>query len=477
MTSQIKPPQCFAFRWFGLKYAVRNVVFAWANTRRLKFMKVSKQARGRNVSRPIVWLACIALLSVLATNTLHAQQREKIDSIVALVDDDVILRSELDLSIKGIVDRIRQQGGDLPPQHLLEGQVLERLIVRRLQLQRAFQTGIRISDRDIDQAMLRLSQQNNLSLMQMRQVIESDGESFVEFRQNIGEEMMTERLRQRVVNGMDPITDTEIEILLASDRFNSGEYNISHILIALPEGATPQQITTQESKAKNVHEQLEEGLNFASAAISYSGSQEALEGGLVGWRDLNSVPVAFSEAIKNLRGGQFTVPIRSPAGFHIVRVNEYRDRSQVMATEIHARHIMVQVNDLIGPREAMQEIRDIHKKLQDGEEFEELARKNSDDTSSANLGGDMGWFVPQAYGERMEETLTALTDGEISEPFQTESGWHIIERLGVREKDVTDESRRNAARTNLRQQKMDIEIERFLQQMRDEAFVEIRLPS
>jgi len=250
--------------------------------------------------------------------------------------------------------------------------------------------------------LLRLSQQNNLSLMQMRQVIEADGESFAEFRQNIGEEMMTERLRQRVVNGMDPITETEIEILLASDRFSSGEYNISHILIALPEGATPQQIAAQESKANNVYQQLEEGLDFASAAISYSDSQEALEGGLVGWRDLNSVPVVFSEAIKNLRAGQFTVPIRSQAGFHIVRVNDYRDRSQVMATEYHARHIMIEANDLIGPREAMQQIRDIHKKLNDGQDFEALAKEYSDDVASANIGGDMGWFAPQAYGERID---------------------------------------------------------------------------
>lgn len=431
----------------------------------------------RPMARSMLLFAVVTLAALLSASALQAQERQALDSIVALVDDDIILKSELDLAIKGIVDRIRQQGGDLPPQHLLEKQVLERLIVRRLQLQRAFQTGIRISDNDIDQAMLRLSQQNNLSLMQMRQVIEADGESFVEFRQNIGEEMMTERLRQRVVNSMDPITDTEIEILLASDRFNSGEYNISHILIALPEGATPQVIAAQESKANNIYQQLEEGLDFASAAISYSGSQEALEGGLVGWRDLNSVPVVFSEAIKNMRAGQFTVPIRSPAGFHIVKVNDFRDRSVVMATEYHARHIMIEVNDLVAPRDAMQQIRDIHKELQDGGDFEAVARKNSDDVTSANLGGDMGWFAPKDYGERIEQTLVALKDGEISEPFQTQSGWHIIERLGVREKDITDESLRNTARNNLRQQKMDIEIERFLQQMRDEAFVEIRLPA
>jgi peptidyl-prolyl cis-trans isomerase SurA len=429
----------------------------------------------RSFSHPAVWLACLTLVSGLVTGPVHAQKTSQIDSIVALVDDDVVLRSELDLAIKGIADKIRKQGGDLPPKHLLEKQVLERLVIRRLQLQRAFQTGIRTSDADIDQALLRIAQQNQLTLMQLRQAIEADGEDFVEFRKNISEEMMTERLRQRVINSMDPITDTEIDILLASDRFHGGEYNISHILIALPEGATPQQITMQESKANNVYQQLQEGLDFASAAISYSGSQEALEGGVVGWRDLNSVPVGFSEAIKNLRAGQFTVPIRSPAGFHIVKVNDYRDRSQVMATEFHARHIMIETNDLVGPRQAMQQIREIHKALIDGEDFDALARKNSDDISSANLGGDMGWFMPQAYGERMEQTLTAMQDGDISEPFQTENGWHILERLGVREKDVTEESMRNTARTNLKQQKMDIEIERYLQQMRDEAFVEIRL--
>ena len=431
----------------------------------------------RSFNYPAVWVICIALLSPLASNTVIAQSTVNIDSIVALVDDDIVLRSELDIAIRGIVDRIRQQGGDLPPQSLLEKQVLERLIIRRLQLIRAFQTGIRVSDSDIDQSMLMLAEQNKISLMQLRQVIEADGEDFSEFRQNIGEEMMTERLRQRVINSMEPITETEIDILLTSDSFNSGEYNISHILVALGDGSTPAQIAAQEAKANNVYQQLEEGLDFASAAISYSDSQEALEGGLVGWRDLNSVPVVFSDAIKNMRAGQMTTPIRSPAGFHIIKVNDYRERSQVMVTEFHAQHIMIETNDLISPRQAMEQIRDIHQQLIDGADFAELAREYSDDISSANLGGDMGWFQPQAYGERMGQTLTAMQDGDISEPFQSEAGWHIIERLGMREKDVTVESLRNAARGNLQQQKMDIELEKFLQEMRDEAFVEIRLDS
>lgn len=423
------------------------------------------------------WLICIALILAPGAGFAQAKAAEQIDSIVALVDDDVILRSELDLAIKGIVERIRAQGGDLPPTHLMEKQVLERLIIRRLQLQRAYQTGIRVSDSDIDQAMLTLAQQNQMSLMQLRQVIEADGEDFAEFRQNIGEEMMAERLRQRVINSMDPITETEIDILLASDRFHAGEYNISHILVSLPEGATPRDIAAKEALAQDVYKQLQEGLDFASAAISYSDAQEALEGGLVGWRDLNSVPVVFSEAIKDKPVGHVTQPIRSPAGFHIIRVNDFRDRSQVMLTEYQARHIMIETSDLVGPREAMEQIRDLHRQISEGGDFGALAREFSDDVTSANLGGDLGWFIPQTYGERFTQTLQALDDGELSEPFQTQEGWHLVQRIGTREKDFSEEALRNAAANNLQQQKSDIEVERFLQEMRDEAFVEIRLDS
>lgn len=431
----------------------------------------------RYFRHPAIWLGCLVLASLGITGHVKAEETKPIDSIMALVDDDVILRSELDTAIKGVVDRIHQQGGEIPPKHLLEKQVLERLIMRQLQLQRARQTGIHVSDADIDQALIKLAKQNKLTLSQLRTVIESEGEDFAEFRKNIGEELMADRLKQRVVNSMAPVTETEIDIALASDKFNGGEYNISHILIALPQGATPDQIAVQESKAENVYQQLQDGLDFASAAISYSDSEEALDGGLVGWRDLNSIPTSFADAVKKLKVGQFTRPIRSPVGFHIIKVNDYRDHSQVMATEYHARHIMIKTSELVSARDAMQRIRDIRKQLDEGASFEELAKKNSDDVTSANLGGDMGWFSAQAYGERMQQTLAGLKDGEISEPFQTEDGWHIVQRLGKREKDVTDQAIRAAARNNLMQQKADVELQRFMQQMRDEAFVEIRLPS
>ena len=429
-------------------------------------------------------MALIALLMLALTGTAQAQaidafapsSNQTLDSIVALVDDDVILRSELDLAVTGIVDRIRANGDAMPPQHLIERQVLERLIVRELQVQKALQTGIRVSDADIDLALTNLAQQNSISVEQMRRVIEADGENFSEFRQNIGEELLTERLRQRIINSMDPITDTEVEIMLASENLAGGEFNISHIMVALPEGSTPQIIQEMKEKADDIYRRLEEGLDFASAAISYSDSQEALEGGEVGWRDLNSIPAFFADAIHNMKPPEFTSPIRSPAGFHIVKVNDYREQRQVVVQEYHARHIMVEINELVTQREAMDRITEIREKLNDGEDFAELAKEFSDDPTSANLGGDMGWFPPDAYGERVAETLQNMEVDQLSEPFQTQVGWHIMQLLGNRESDRTEDAIREEARSKIRQQKAELEIDRTLRQFRDEAYVEIRLP-
>jgi peptidyl-prolyl cis-trans isomerase SurA len=433
----------------------------------------------RVASASLIALVCLVLDAVPGTG-LQAQldggSFEPIDSIIALVDEDVILRSELDLAIEGIVERIRASGEAMPPMDLLENQVLERLIMRELQVQKALQTGIRISDADIDQALVNLAQQNNISMQQLRSVIEADGEDFSEFRQNIGEELLTERLQQRIVGGMDPITDTEVNILLASEDLSGGEYNISHIMLALPDGATPQQIKEAQFKVDDVYQRLEDGLDFASAAISYSDSEEALEGGVVGWRDLNSVPAFFADAVRDLNPGETTKPIRSPRGFHILKVTDYREQRQVVIEEYHARHIMIESNELISPRAAMDKITEIKEKLNSNEDFAELARKNSDDQTSANLGGDMGWFPPEAYGDRVYQTLIAMKPGEVSEPFQTGGGWHVMELLGRREIDRTEDAIRAEARDKIRQRKAEQEIRKVLRQFRDEAFVEIRLP-
>lgn len=401
---------------------------------------------------------------------------QPIDSIVALVEQNIILKSELDLAVDGVIDRLRAAGEQMPPRDVVEKQVLERLIMRELQIQRALETGIRVSDSDVDQALVNLAQSNGITVQQMRQVIEQEGEDFSEFRRNISEELLTERLRQRIIASMPPISDTEVDILLASEEISGGEYNISHIMVGLPEGATPQQIDSARTEAEDIHRRLTEGMDFASAAISYSDGQEALEGGEVGWRDLNSIPAFFADAIQGLSPGQITEPVRSPAGFHIIRVNDYRERGQVMMEEYKARHIMVQTNEIVTARDAMDEITQIKRQLDDGAEFQELAREHSDDPTTANLGGEMGWFPPNAYGDRVQQTLNALEIGEISEPFQTTAGWHLIQLQDKREVDRTEDAIRAEARDKIRQRKAEQEIEKTLRQWRDEAFVEIRLP-
>jgi len=433
----------------------------------------------RKLSRSVLALMfVIVTANLLIPTSLLAQaagSATRIDSIVALVDEDVILRSELELAVAGIVDRIRASGDTMPPQNLLESQVLERLIMREIQVQRAMQTGIRVSDADIDQALVTLAQQNNMTLQQLRQVIENDGEDFAEFRRNIGEELMTERLRQRIVASMEPITDSEVDILLASEDVMGGEYNVSHIMVGLQDGPTPAQVQAAQLKAEDIHDRLVNGLDFASAAISYSDGQEALEGGLVGWRDLHSVPAFFADAIGGLQPGQFTQPIRSPAGFHIIKVNDYREERQVVVQEYKARHIMIEVDEMMTPRLAMDTILEIKQKLTDGDDFAALAKEYSDDVTSANLGGDMGWFPPEAYGERVYQTIVSMQPGQVSEPFQTQGGWHILELLDTREMDRTEEAIRAEAREQIMRSKADQEIEKVLRQFRDEAFVETRL--
>ena len=415
-------------------------------------------------------------LTAAAQLALPGDRDGDIDAIVALVDEDVILRSELDAAVANIAAQIQARGEQMPPMNLVERQVLENLIMTELQVQRALQTGIRISDAEIDQTLVRVAESNGITVQQMRQTIESQGLEFAEFRRDIGEQLMADRLQQRIVNGMDPVTDTEVDILLASEDAAGGEYNVSHILVALPDGATPQQIAEAEAEANDIHRRLGEGLDFASAAISYSDSREALEGGLIGWRDLNSVPAFFADAVRGLEPGAITEPVRSPMCFHIIRVNDFRESRQVVVKEYNARHIMVAVNELVSPRLAMEQIVEIQDKLRNDADFAELAKEYSDDTTSANLGGDMGWFPPGAYGERVQMTIDSLQDGQVSEPFQTAEGWHIIQLVGTRETDRTEEAIRAEAREKIMRQRANEEIQKVLRQFRDEAYVEIRLP-
>ena len=428
--------------------------------------------------RKTLLLVLAGMVGSLLVTTHAAAQRlitEELDSIVAIVEDDVILRSELDSSIASIVQQIQAGGGQVPSRGALEKQVMERLVLIELQLQRAEASGIRVSDTEVDESLRRLAQSNGITLTQLRQSLESDGFSYAQFRREMRDEMVTTRLRQRVAASRVEVSETEIDIYLSSQQVDQGEYRISHILIGLPEGATPDQIQAGRDKAMRIYDELEAGLDFATAAVNYSDGQQALEGGDLGWRPANQVPTIFADTIAGMRAGDLARPLRSPSGFHILKVADFRERSQHMVEEYHARHIMVEINELVTSTEALEIVQNVHERVVNGESFDELAKQYSDDNTTANLGGDMGWFQPEAYGPRIGQILASLQEGMLSQPFQTSAGWHILEKLGSREQDRTEAVIRATARENIRLRKAEEEVELWLRELRDEAYIDMRV--
>ncbi|MEE4329886.1 MAG: peptidylprolyl isomerase, partial [Wenzhouxiangella sp.] len=369
----------------------------------------------------------------------------------------------------------RNQGQRMPPRSAIEEQVLERLILTRLEVLRAEGTGIRAADADVDQALEQVARQNQLSLAQLRQAIEGDGVDFREFRRDIREEILTSRLRQRVVNGMEEITDTEIDIMLASDRFGGEQYRLSQILISVPESAGPAELAQARDRADDARQQLLDGLDFETAALTFSQAPDALDGGDLGWRNLNAVPPMIAEVLDGAEPGFISEPIRTPGGFVILRVADVRERGEVIVPEYQARHMMVAPSELMPEEDARQLIFELHERIENGEDFAELAREYSDDETTANIGGLFDWFAAGTYGGQFQALIDSMEVGDLSEPFQSPVGWHIIRLEDQRQADRTTETLRAEARDMLYRQKAEEEVERFQRQLRDESFVEIRL--
>lgn len=419
------------------------------------------------------WMA--GALALFGAHTVSAQSLTPIDSIVAVVENDIILRSELDQAVNSLRQQMAAQQQQMPPVDVVERQMLERLVLVRLQLQRAAESGIRVSDAEVDEAMQRVAEQNGITMEQMREAITRDGFSWLEFRNDMREEIITQRLRTRVANSRVEVSDTEIDIFLASRELDQGEIDLSHILIAVPQAANPEQVAEARARADEIYGQLIGGADFASTAIQVSDGQRALEGGNLGWRPADQVPTIFVEQIRGMQAGEITRPVRSPSGFHILKVNGRREMTERMVEEYHARHIMIAANELVSPSEAQDIAQNLYERIEAGEDFESLAREFSDDSSTANLGGDMGWFTPLTYGTRAMQVFQGLNDDEVSEPFQTNAGWHVMQRLGTRERDMTEEFIRDQARESIRARKAEEETQTWLRQLRAESFVELRL--
>ncbi len=424
-----------------------------------------------------VFLAAALAASPVTQAPAQALPSNTIDSIVAVVNEDVILRSELDMAVANISRQFAtSQGGQLPPQNILEAQVLERLILVRLQVDRAADSGIRITDQELQQAVAAVASQNKMTVDQLRQRLAADNLSFTEFQSNLRDEVTVQRLRQRYVQSSVQISEAEIDQLLATRQVGGPEVRLANIQINLAEGATPDQIALAKTKIDEIKGMIDRGeLDFRSAAIRYSQAQNALDGGEIGWRTMDSVPPAFAAILQTMKPGQITDAVRGPSGFQIVQLEEVRQPQPQKVTQYRAQDILVAVSDRSAPTSARMKIDALRARIVAGEDFAKVAKEASDDTQTRAAGRRHGLVPADAWGSAIGAQVKQLADGELSPAFQSDVGFHLIKRTGTREQDVTEENRRNQAREIIGQRKADEVYERFLRQLRAEAYVDSRL--
>ena len=432
-----------------------------------------------NSSRLAGLLAGALLAFAALPGVARAQETKPIDRIVAVVEEDVVLRSELDRAVRNIRAQYAGREDQLPPADVLERQVLERLILTKLQIARAQRSGIQATDEDVDAAIGRIASGNQLSVDQLRQQVERDGQSFADFRRSIHDELLLQRLRQSFGQSRVTVSDSEVDAALAAQAGNM-QYHLAHILVAIPDGATPDQIATGQKKIEGIKALIDKGeMDFAAAAVRYSDSQNALEGGDLGWRGADEIPASFASVIRGMTAGQVIGPIRGPSGFQLLKLVETRDASQDAATavtEFHARHILARIDATHGDAQARAKIDTIAARLKGGADFATLAKEESQDENTRNQGGDLGWFASDAFGPAFGAQVASLSDGGVSTPFRSDAGWHIVQRLATRQ-GKGDQSKRDEMRQAIGRRKLEEEYGRFLREMRGDAFVEIRTAS
>ena len=424
-------------------------------------------------------LACLFAVAALAGAPLQAQSTlQPIDRIAAVVNEDVILRSELNRAVANISAQYAGRENQLPPRAVLEKQVLERLVLVRLQVARAQDTGVRVADPEIDQAIAGIASQNRVTPEQLREQVVSDGTPYNVFRESIRDELLTQRLRQRFAQGRISVSEAEIDAALAVQQNAGAQLHLAHILVAMPEGATPEQIATAQKKIEGVKALLDKGeMDFAAAAVRYSDSPNALEGGDLGWRSSDEIPSAFAALIRDMKPGQVSAPLRGPSGFQLLKLVETRDAAQGdarMVTEIQARHILIRINDTASDAQAKAKADTLAARIAGGADFAQLARDESQDPNSQGKGGDLGWFTQEAFGPDFGGQVAALQDNQVSPPFRTDAGWHIVQRLGSRQSNATDQTRRAQVGETIGRRKLEDEWNRFLRELRGEAYVDLR---
>ncbi|TXH03918.1 MAG: hypothetical protein E6R07_10940 [Nevskiaceae bacterium] len=404
---------------------------------------------------------------------------EPLDRIIVVVNDGVILQSELDGAIQDAHQQLKQRGIADPPGDVLRTQVLERLVLNKLQTQRAAEAGIKIDDRELNEVVTNVAAQNGMNLPQFAEAVKKDGGNYLAVREQIRDQVLISRLRQKEVDSRVSVTDQDVDLYLATEEPQDNvEYRLSHILIAVPEGAKPEDRARARTKAEGVLKQLKDGADFAQVALANSDGQQALQGGDLDWRKAADLPSLFASTAAKLQKGEISNVLEAGSGYHIIKLVDVRgggNRSTV--TETHARHILLTPNAIRNEDQTSALARDLYDRIRKGADFAELAKQYSDDPGSKNAGGDLGFQPPGVFVPEFQIRLDQLKPGEISPPFRSKFGWHIASVIERRTRDTTEESRRARARNAIGERKSAEEYDIWLRRLREEAYVEYRLKS
>ncbi|HEY3488206.1 MAG TPA: peptidylprolyl isomerase [Gammaproteobacteria bacterium] len=435
--------------------------------------------------KPIKKLLLISLLCMISATTYrtHAQDKPQqyaeklLDQIVVVVNNDAILLSELERTMDTIKKRIRSQKINPPPEKELRKQVLDHMILEKLQLDQAERNGIVIDDLTLNATLKNIIAAENLSLEQFKKKLEATGIDYVEYREDLRRQIIIDRLNNAVVNSFVVTSEQEIDDYLANAQGQNEniEYLVSHIQVSIPESARPEDIQTAEKEAEDIFKKLQAGGDFAQLAVSYSDARDALDGGDLGWNRLSELPSAFTKTIGTLKPGEYSRPLRSARGFHILLLHDTKGVKRHVIEQVHARHILMKANTLTSDEQVHAKISELRKQLLQGADFAKLAAEFSEDPGSKDKAGDLGWAEPRSFVGQFMQVITTLPVNKLSEPFKTEYGWHIVQVLGRRNYDNTREYQREQARHAIFRRKAAIEQEMWLRRLRSEAYIDYRI--
>ncbi|MCC7547561.1 MAG: peptidylprolyl isomerase [Burkholderiales bacterium] len=422
--------------------------------------------------------ASLVLLLACVLGAPGAWAQELVDRVVAVVNSDVVTKLDLEREVQIAMQTLRRQGTQAPAREILEKQMLERLVTRSVLTQQARQSGLRVSEADIDSAIERIAAENKIGVPALRTAVEKDGIAFDRFREDLRGEILLARLRDREVDSRVTVTDGEIQSFVRAQEAQPekvDEFNLAHIVIQLPERASPEELKLRRGRAEEALRQIRAGTDFRQVAASFSDAPDALQGGEMGWRTPGRLPTLFVEALGKLKVGEVSDIIRSPAGLHILKLNDKRgNNTPVVVEQTRARHVLIRLNEVVSETDALNRLRDLKDRIEHGADFTELARLHSDDTSAAR-GGDLGWISPGDTVPEFEQAMHGLRSGQVSGPFKTAFGWHIVQVLERREQDMSKDRQRLTARQAIRARKADEQWGEWVRQQRDKAYVELRL--